>query len=1271
MNASPILFSRITSDGPLSKRFELAEGGSSVIKTGGGEMTAGWADVMEIQSVKELKGVIEGLHNRHALTFGVPKGSQAGDRFRVLTKKNLKKQTADSKVVSRTRACFEFAQGRRGVLLLDYDAPKGADVEKPGPDQVRGLFINAVPALAECEMLIIDSASSFIHKEDGTQLTGQGGLHIFVPVADATAIKEIGDLIDGRCWLQGLGRVELSKSGSKLLRNLPDTSVWTPEHWSFDAGADCGAGLYQQRPEPLHFHGRDLTLSDVLISDDDRKKVINIQRRERGLGDLPDFEAVKAIYRKKAASANGPVRLDEPRDLEKLPETKRNEVFKALMHIPPCAYEIWIKVGMALATVDGGFDLWDAWSARGSSYPGQSELRYKFSTLGGYSVTVGTVFHIAKEYGYTRPTTRERTVDLPVRPLSPEEWHALHEPERRKNTMADVHDVVVAREILRGVMWRWLGSVKTRAAKSGDDKMDIVAALEAIEITTGVGKSTLIREFIPIFKQFGLHVVIVAKDKKQAEEYEKSGAFFRRGRECRDKTLIDDKTGETYVLTGFDQGIVNHCPHSKKDGPVARLAESEHMISEMCRSGHCAHGNQLMLERAEKNDKPVSPVVMKFFQEFPQLKHRVPACTWIPHFEQAQHECVRVVVGAGLGSGDLLRAAGFSTEEVDGVIVDEAVEWVHSNSLSLDDIRKIIVKLEKIVAAISDPSSKVAKDALKDDGFTLIGMPQKERDAISGALALFKGVVPVLGKAAVDASEGEYISAPADLADLVKNAQAFIGKHGNVWEQARWERWLTLTASPLRIAFELVRAAVAGSLTMREGRLNGVYYHPVIEEVAGTIPLLLTDATLDASAKAVIQAKGGNVTRIIAKQLVEVRVDPRRFYSLLNPSDKGYEKRLNEEVAEILAAKARNEAETGGECGVIARRQIAVQVLALRCGKSVEEIEEMSSTERWDLSVMYSVGWWGWHDKAHDYWKHLEGLLLWGQPPLPEFVWAERWEGHRALLIQLGLALPGDLPHWNNKWEKGLWIAVNSDHQQRSKCRLPSNPMIREWMLDCIASLRTQAIGRLRSANRTGEQGNALVYIVGGAPACGLGQHGLAVAEFERIVGGTTGEERRAARHEARLTAAADAAVAVALKKGRVTRVGLQEEMRNGVCPTVVKDTYDGGTNPTEAPEAVRHATYSQLIEENPWMAPWLEENGRNARMVRALQRELAEKGAEITRKILFQLRVVWEAALRDMDVVPRLARSIIESSLETSQQYKYVAGVVVEIFDPPPTEQF
>ena len=84
-------------------------------------------------------------------------------------------------------------------------------------------------------------------------------------------------------------------------------------------------------------------------------------------------------------------------------------------------------------------------------------------------------------------------------------------------------------------------------------------------------------------------------------------------------------------------------------------------------------------------------------------------------------------------------------------------------------------------------------------------------------------------------------------------------------------------------------------------------------------------------------------------------------------------------------------------------------------------------------------------------------------------------------------------------------------------------------------------------------------------------------------MGGTTGEERRAARHAARMDDAASAAVAVALKSGSVTRDNVRAQMTdNGVCPTTVKDTYAGGTNPN----AVRHATSEIWTLCQRWRGP-------------------------------------------------------------------------------------
>lgn len=82
------------------------------------------------------------------------------------------------------------------------------------------------------------------------------------------------------------------------------------------------------------------------------------------------------------------------------------EVLKALWVIPPnCGYENWVTVGMALHAFDPNlFGEWDQWSRGASKYRGERVLAQMwrgFSASGG--VGVGSLFHIAKEYGYNPP----------------------------------------------------------------------------------------------------------------------------------------------------------------------------------------------------------------------------------------------------------------------------------------------------------------------------------------------------------------------------------------------------------------------------------------------------------------------------------------------------------------------------------------------------------------------------------------------------------------------------------------------------------------------------------------------------------------------------------------------------------------------------------------------------------------------------------------------------------------------------------------------------
>ena len=80
----------------------------------------------------------------------------------------------------------------------------------------------------------------------------------------------------------------------------------------------------------------------------------------------------------------------------------------ALQFISPDAeYDQWIEIGQALHTAFGsqGHDLWGQWSASGSKYKGQSDIDTHWKSFHqGKGVTLGTLFHTAKQNGWEPPT---------------------------------------------------------------------------------------------------------------------------------------------------------------------------------------------------------------------------------------------------------------------------------------------------------------------------------------------------------------------------------------------------------------------------------------------------------------------------------------------------------------------------------------------------------------------------------------------------------------------------------------------------------------------------------------------------------------------------------------------------------------------------------------------------------------------------------------------------------------------------------------------------
>ena len=79
---------------------------------------------------------------------------------------------------------------------------------------------------------------------------------------------------------------------------------------------------------------------------------------------------------------------------------------------PDCAHDAWFRVGLGLHHQFGaeGFDLWNAWSSRGTKYPGERTLRTRWRSIrndDANPVTIATVRQAARDGGWVEDLSAE------------------------------------------------------------------------------------------------------------------------------------------------------------------------------------------------------------------------------------------------------------------------------------------------------------------------------------------------------------------------------------------------------------------------------------------------------------------------------------------------------------------------------------------------------------------------------------------------------------------------------------------------------------------------------------------------------------------------------------------------------------------------------------------------------------------------------------------------------------------------------------------------
>jgi RecA-family ATPase len=91
-----------------------------------------------------------------------------------------------------------------------------------------------------------------------------------------------------------------------------------------------------------------------------------------------------------------------------VPDDEFAKASQALQHIDPdIEYDEWIAIGQALHTAFGGqgHHLWAQWSSNGSKYAGEKDIDSHWKSFSAdKGVSLGTLFHLAKQHGYRPPT---------------------------------------------------------------------------------------------------------------------------------------------------------------------------------------------------------------------------------------------------------------------------------------------------------------------------------------------------------------------------------------------------------------------------------------------------------------------------------------------------------------------------------------------------------------------------------------------------------------------------------------------------------------------------------------------------------------------------------------------------------------------------------------------------------------------------------------------------------------------------------------------------
>lgn len=520
-----------------------------------------------------------------------------------------------------------------------------------------------------------------------------------------------------------------------------------------------------------------------------------------------------------------------------------------------------------------------------------------------------------------------------------------------------------------------------------------------IKVTTGVGKSHLMREVVQNFAE-KIPMLILTRTHELAKPYTDVGAFGYHGR-SNPEPGKDFKASDCFKY------------------PVIELVAENNHIPALTACRQCEHGRKFVLENYHEKSVPYMDAKDWFYTNH-VLPDNVPACLWLSHQAAASH--ARVVVAPNASYSDTLAHQQTPEKTLERlVIVDEIPDLARHIEATSSDMG---LYASKCLDAAAYLSKRTAEDAEEQEALDKIIADNQ------AALALFQRIGAWLGRSV---GKKGIQSIPDEMVKLVKELHVdWLPGATARWEKAE-VRYGHEPFVPLRMMKGLVESIATGTTIVEAGVIHVHEITTLGDRIKKGLPTILLDATPSPAVEYMVQQKGGQIVDAIAKQHVKI-VHYNQYLHGRTWKNRAHQQ---SELESLLTLKGQMQEETGN---------VPVTLTYMpHC-----ELAEKTEDPEW--------GYFGRDDVGQDNWKGRDMLIFGG----PLFSPTTQALSYNSELMLKRLAGDKSSPDWSAEIDRGVEVTVGNKIIT-SKAPLPADPALRAWVLDNYARRMAQGIGRARA----------------------------------------------------------------------------------------------------------------------------------------------------------------------------------------------------------------